>query len=118
MVLPNSDRAPRTPPYSGACSKEVQLCFAYAAIMLFGGSFQNSSATYWFCNFPGRLPSSPNKSHDSLEATPAGLKLREFRLLRFRSPLLTQSIFFLFLRVLRWFTSPGSLSEPMNSVRS
>jgi hypothetical protein len=33
-----------------------------------------------------------------------------FGLLRFRSPLLTQSLnCFLFLRVLRWFNSPGSL---------
>jgi len=94
MVLPNSDRAPRTPPYSGVCSKEGQSRFAYAAIMLYGGVFQNSSATRWLCNFPGRLPPSPNKSHDPPEATPAGLTLREFRLLRVRSPLLTQSPLF------------------------
>ena len=83
--------------------------------MLFGSSFQSSSAICWLCNFPGRLPSPPNGSHDSPEATPAGLTLQRFRLLRFRSPLLTQSNFFLFLRVLRWFTSPGSLLHPMNS---
>jgi hypothetical protein len=77
--------------------------------MLFGSSFQSSSAICWLCNFPGRLPSPPNGSHDSPEATPAGLTLQRFRLLRFRSPLLTQSNFFLFLRVLRWFTSPGLL---------
>jgi hypothetical protein len=36
-----------------------------------------------------------------------------FRLFRFRSPLLTESLIcFLFLRVLRWFTSPGSLPHP------
>jgi hypothetical protein len=92
MVLPNSDRAPRTPPYSGARSKEGQSRFAYAAIMLYGGTFQNSSATRWLCNFPGRLPPSPNGSHDPLEATPAGLTLRRFRLFRVRSPLLTESL--------------------------
>jgi hypothetical protein len=91
MVLLSSDRAPRTPPYSGARSKEGQSRFAYAAIMLYGGAFQNSSATRWLCNFPERLPPFPNESHDPHEATPAGLTLHEFRLLRFRSPLLTQS---------------------------
>ena len=92
MVLPNSNRASRTPPYSGARSKEGQSHFAYAAVMLYGGVFQNSSATCWLCNFPGRLPPPPNESHDSLEATPAGLTLRRFRLFRVRSPLLAESL--------------------------
>ena len=40
-----------------------------------------------------------------------------FGLFRFRSPLLTESIvFFLFLRLLRCFSSPGSLRIPMDSV--
>ena len=92
MVLPNSDRAPRTPPYSGARSKEGQLGFAYAAIMLYGETFQNSSATDWLCNFPGRLPPSQSESHDPLKATPAGLTLSGFRLFRVRSPLLAESL--------------------------
>ena len=40
-----------------------------------------------------------------------------FGLFRFRSPLLTESLRFLFLRVLRCFTSPGSLPVPMDSVQ-
>ena len=112
MVLLNSDRAPRTPPYSGARSKGGQSRFAYAAIMLYGGTFQCSSATCWFCNSPKRLPPLRTRSHDPRKATPAGLALCRFRLLRFRSPLLTQSNFFLFLRVLRWFTSLGLLLPP------
>ena len=92
MVLLNSDRAPRTPPYSGARSKGGQNGFAYAAIMLYGGAFQNSSATVWLCNSPERLPPLQNKSHDTLEATPAGLTLRRFRLFRVRSPLLAESL--------------------------
>ena len=40
--------------------------------------------------------------------TPRGPKPSRFGLFRFRSPLLTESLIcFLFLRVLRWFTSPG-----------
>src|SRR5215813_1000580 len=115
MVLLNSDRASRTPPYSGARSKGGQSRFAYAAIMLYGGTFQCSSATCWLCNSPRRLPPPQIRSHDSRKATPAGLALCKFRLLRFRSPLLTQSNFFLFLRVLRWFTSPGLPCNPMDS---
>ena len=42
--------------------------------------------------------------------TPRGPKPSRFGLFRFRSPLLTESLIcFLFLRVLRWFTSPGLL---------
>ena len=36
------------------------------------------------------------------------LRQHWFRLFPFRSPLLRESNFFLFLRVLRWFSSPGS----------
>ena len=39
-----------------------------------------------------------------------------FSLFRFRSPLLTESLRFLFLRVLRCFSSPGSPRIPMDSV--
>ena len=40
--------------------------------------------------------------------TPRGPKPSRFGLFRVRSPLLTESLIcFLFLRVLRWFTSPG-----------
>ena len=40
-----------------------------------------------------------------------------FGLFRFRSPLLTESLRFLFLRVLRCFTSPGSLPTTMDSLQ-
>ena len=36
--------------------------------------------------------------------------IQTFGLIRFRSPLLTESLRFLFLRVLRFFSSPGSLT--------
>ena len=46
-----------------------------------------------------------------------GVHALRFGLFRFRSPLLTESIvFFLFLRLLRCFSSPGSLRIPMDSV--
>ncbi len=46
------------------------------------------------------------QSHDTAHATTAVLARARFRLLRFRSPLLTEC---LFLRVLRCFSSPGAL---------
>ena len=49
--------------------------------------------------------------------TRTGLKRRQFGLLPVRSPLLRQSlVYFLFLRLLRWFSSPRMLHTPMNSV--
>src|SRR5207253_10134964 len=46
------------------------------------------------------------RSHDTAHATAATLARARFRLLRVRSPLLTE---YLFLRVLRCFSSPSSL---------
>ena len=48
--------------------------------------------------------------HDPKEQAPW------FRLVRFRSPLLTESLRFLFLWLLRCFSSPGSLARPMYSA--
>ena len=47
---------------------------------------------------------------------PQRSKLHWFGLFRVRSPLLTESNFFLFLRVLRCFSSPGSPRTSMNSM--
>ena len=46
---------------------------------------------------------------------PQRSKLHWFGLFRVRSPLLTESNFFLFLRVLRCFSSPGSPRKTMDS---
>ena len=45
-----------------------------------------------------------------------GMHASRFGLFPFRSPLLRESIFFLFLRLLRCFSSPGSPRTPMDSV--
>ena len=45
-------------------------------------------------------------------------KSRRFGLFRFRSPLLTESILFLFLRLLRCFTSPRVASPDYEFIRS
>jgi hypothetical protein len=74
--------------------------FAYGAVTRFGGSFQGPSARLVLGNFPACAVLRPT--------TPREPKPSRFGLFRVRSPLLTESLIcFLFLRVLRWFTSPG-----------
>jgi len=50
---------------------------------------------------------SPNRSTTMSGSYNPGGQVPRFGLFRFRSPLLTESILFLFLRLLRCFTSPG-----------
>ena len=99
MVLAFSDRIPRVPPYSGY---SLPLnSFTYGAFTLFRCAFQHSSVTI-LCGLWSPLP----------------LKYCYFRfgLFRFRSPLLSESfVYFLFLWVIRCFSSPGSLHYTMYS---
>ena len=69
----------------------VALDFGYGDFTLYVGTFQ---VLHLSIGIPHRGPTTPETS------------LR-FGLFRFRSPLLTESILFLFLRLLRCFTSPG-----------
>ena len=93
MVLTCSHWISRVPWYSGYPPSEID--FAYKAITLFRPVFQPCSAIDP-SNYAGPKP------HRN--------KFLRFGLFRFRSPLLTKSlIYFLFLRVLRCFSSPGSL---------
>ena len=98
MVPALSHKVSRVSWYSGSCC--LNLSFAYGAFTLFGWSSQDHSA---------RLVNnvcSPNPRVHALW----------FGLFRVRSPLLPESIvFFLFLRLLRCFSSPGSLRMTMDS---
>ena len=69
----------------------VSLDFGYGGITLCAGTFQ---FLHLSIEIPRRGPTTPRTSP-------------RFGLIRFRSPLLTESILFLFLRLLRCFTSPG-----------
>ena len=113
MVLPNSRKAPRTPRYLGANPKQVSRISRTRLSRSLAALSQGRSAIRSFCNCSKELPFPPGRSHDPLRTTPAGLASVEFRLFPFRSPLLGESLTcFLFLRVLRWFTSPGWLPVP------
>ena len=99
MVPALSHKVSRVSWYSGSCCP--CLVFAYGAFTLSGRSFQDRSA---------------NLTRNVCSPNPRMLAFW-FGLFRFRSPLLTKSIvFFLFLRLLRCFSSPGSLRIPMDSV--
>ena len=97
MVSAHSHRIPRAPWYSGYC--RLPSGFAYTAFTFSGGSFQDPSASLvdTLCS-----PNPMTQGH--------GLGSSAFarRYLRNR-------YYFLFLRLLRCFSSPGSLHTPMDS---
>ena len=100
MVLTYSVRIPRVPTYSGY--RLPFHLFAYGSLTLFRVSFQISSAKV-IRAFRGPLP--------------RAYCYTRFGLFQFRSPLLSESfVYFLFLRVIRWFSSPGSPRITMDSL--
>ena len=103
MVPADSARISRVPAYSGAVWRRQQV-FAYGAFTLCGAAFQ-----------PLRLTSAV-RSGDGPTTPREALPPPRFGLLRVRSPLLAQSLVcFLFLRVLRCFSSPGSPPSSMDA---
>src|SRR3954469_20660553 len=96
MVVVDSRRVPRVPRYSGACHKPHS--FRLRGYHPVSPVLPDYSATRLVCNSPALNRAGPT--------TPDNPKTVRFGLFRFRSPLLTESLFcFLFLQVLRWFTS-------------
>ncbi len=77
----------------------VQFVFAYAPITLFGSSFQRNSTNDWIGNSTVAGPTTPARPEGL-----TGLGCCDFARHYFRN-----RGFFLFLQVLRWFTSLGSL---------
>ena len=113
------------PALLGRWSQGDGSVFAYAALTLSGWPFQDHSANRPFCNSPTVLPHGPDHSRNPSRATPAGFDTLEVWAVP-RSLAATRGIAatglsigdahrgrwvcFLFLRVLRWFTSPGVAS--------
>jgi hypothetical protein len=114
MVLPVSRRVPRVPRYSGTGRGSLSLV-AYGAITLCRRSFQIVRLRNRFLT--------PRRHCSGAKPGPATPPLQ--RLQTWHNDGLGCSLFarrywgnrvcFLFLRVLRWFTSPGWPRHPMNS---
>ena len=114
MVLPVSRRVPRVPRYSGTGTRSL-TSFAYGAFTLYRRSFQIVRLGDRFVT--------PRRHCSGALSGPTTPPLQ--RLQTWHNDGLGCSLFarrywgnrvcFLFLRVLRWFTSPGWLRHPMNS---
>ena len=100
MVLTYSVRIPRVPTYSG---------FRWPFQSFTYGTFTSFRQAFQLCSVRSiRVLCGPS---------PRTYCYMRFGLLRFRSPLLSESfVYFLFLRVIRWFSSPGSPHTPIDSV--
>ena len=100
MVVVDSRRVPRVPRYSGACHKPHH--FHLRGYHPLWPVFPDDSVSGSVGNSPALNRAGP--------ITPMDPKTHRFGLFRVRSPLLTKSLnCFLFLQVLRWFTSLGWL---------
>ena len=93
------------------------IAFAYKALTSCGPTFQRVRLTISFVTsrhnlrFCQTLPATPTLQR------PYPITQYGFRLFRFRSPLLTESLRFLLLGLLRCFSSPTYLQAPMYSVQ-
>jgi hypothetical protein len=102
MVVVDSRRVPRVPRYSGACHESHH--FHLRGYHPLWPVFPDDSVSGSVCNSPALNRAGPT--------TPIDPKTDRFGLFRVRSPLLTKSLnCFLFLQVLRWFTSLSSLPK-------
>jgi hypothetical protein len=114
MVLPGSRRVPRVPRYSGTRRGSLSL-FAYGAFTLCRRSFQ-------IVRLRNRFITPRRHCSDTMSgpATPLLQRLQTWHNNGLGCSLFARRYWgnrfcFLFLRVLRWFTSPGWLRHPMNS---
>jgi hypothetical protein len=114
MVLPGSRRVPRVPRYSGTRRGSLSL-FAYGAFTLCRRSFQ-------IVRLRNRFVTPRRHCSDTMSgpATPLLQRLQTWHNNGLGCSLFARRYWgnrfcFLFLRVLRWFTSPGWLRHPMNS---
>ena len=106
MVWLNSHKVSRVSCYLGI-KTTLTIAFQLQDYNLLWLIFSDHSLKQLFCNRAALLQEDPFWSHDPLYTTLVGYKCKRFGLVPFRSPLLRESILFLFLRVLRCFTSPG-----------
>ena len=107
MVAPGSRGISRAPRYSGARRESAR--FRLLGCHHLWPAVPGRSSSVLIAHSPGmrQLPRRVLQLHISIGPPPT--ELIWFRLFRFRSPLLTESLRFPFLRVLRCFSSPAYL---------
>ena len=115
MVLPNSHRISRVPRYLGVLSRKSDT-FHLQGYHLLRRVFPDSSTKYQICNFPTKPELRPIGSHDSRYTTLPGLHITGLGYFPFARRYLGNHYCFLFLRLLRCFSSPRSPRRPMYSV--
>jgi hypothetical protein len=116
MVLPDSHKIPRVPCYLGT-PKGRHIFFTYGAITRSGPPFQDSSVKTMLGNFPAVRHDSLSASRYPVLPTRAGLSGRiGLGCCLFAHHYWGNRYCFLFLRVLRCFTSPRCLPQPIDSV--
>ena len=107
MVLPDSPKVPRVPGYSGGLQGSDNL-FTYRALTVSGASSQTLQLRSSFLT-PWRIARSPVSSHNPYYATGAPWHVVGLGSFPFARRYLGNRGYFLFLRLLRWFSSPGAL---------
>ena len=115
MVLINSHRVSRVPRYLGSRSRKSDT-FRLQVCHLLWITFPDYSAIYQICNFPKRLEPPPIKPHDTSHTTLPGLHMTGLGFFPFARRYQENHYYFLFLRVLRCFSSPRQPRIPMYSV--
>ena len=110
MVLPDSRRVPRVPRYSGYTPGRLHpfRLRDYHPLWL---TFPGHSSTEQLCHFPRSPYRPPHISYNPRHATRTGLHTSGLGSSHFARRYFENRIFFLFLRVLRCFTSPRSLPQ-------
>ena len=91
------------------------VSFAYGALTLYRRTFQTRSARDSVCHSTAPLQWRHARSCNTVDTTLAGLHIDGLGCSPFARRYWGNRVCFLFLRVLRWFTSPGWLRHPMYS---
>ncbi len=116
MVLPASHRISRVPWYSGTLSRKMSN-FRLRGYHPLWRAFPGPSTSTAFFDFPTDLQISPTIPHNPALATPASLHKHGLGCSPFARRYSENRCCFLFLRVLRCFSSPRSLPAPIYSAR-
>ena len=117
MVLPDSHKISRVPWYLGIRPGESQRLSPTGLAPSMVSLSRTVQLAVTFVTLRSFQHSDQIGPRNTRRTTHAGLHAAGFRLFPVRSPLLRKSSFFLFLGLLRWFSSPRLPVATMNSSR-